>query len=68
MRIQANNIGYREIDRLSHFMHVIADRGVSPWGGDIAIAFSYDLNMDRSVCICSNGKKITSDDDEVFEY
>lgn len=62
MRVHTVNIGYREIDILSDFMHEIAKRGVSHWGGDVPLAFSYDLTMDYAVCICENGVKITSDD------
>lgn len=62
MRVSTANIGYRELDILSDLMHEVAKTSVSRWGGDVAVAFSYDLKMDCAICICENGVKITSDD------
>ena len=65
MKVHTGDIGYRELDRLSDFMHELAKRGVSVFGGDYPVSISYELWHDRSVCICGNGKLITSDDIDV---
>jgi hypothetical protein len=58
MRVNADGLGYREIDRLSNLMHAVADRGVA---GDTVLWFGYDLREDVAYCITAAGLRITSD-------
>lgn len=58
MRVNAEGLGYREIDRLSNLMHAVADRGVA---GDVVELFGYDLLEDVAYCVTAAGLRITSD-------
>ena len=65
MRVNADGLGYREVDRLSNLMHAVADRGVA---GDVVVCFGYDLREDVAFCITSAGLRITSDNCEEFGF
>ena len=58
MRVNADGLGYREIDRLSNLMHAVADRGVA---GDVVLWFGYDLREDVAFAVTAAGLRITSD-------
>lgn len=58
MRVITEELGYREIDRLSNLMHAVADRGVA---GDVVLRFGYDLREDVAFCVTAEGLRITSD-------
>lgn len=58
MRINAENLGYRETYRLAEFMMRIADKGIP---NDTAEEFGYDAYRDEAYCETENGNVLWAD-------